>query len=87
MKYIIYEDPIARRWTHLPLPSAFVDGDPLPAVLADRWFESHAAAVDALAELLERDEGASATADVPVPDEAAPPQPEPAARPVVWPHH
>jgi hypothetical protein len=89
MKYTIYEDPITRRCAHLPLPSCFLDGDQLPAVFTDRWFESHDAATAALAELLDRDEGESAaTADVPVQVEAAPPQPiDPSPPPVVWSHH
>jgi hypothetical protein len=83
MKYTIYEDPITRRCAHLPLPSCFLDGDQLPAVVVDRWFESHDAAIAALAELLDRDEGY-----VPLHGETAPPQPiEPAPRPVVWSHH
>ena len=89
MKYTIYEDPITRRFTHLPLPSCFLDGDQLPAVVTDRWFESHAAATAALAELLDRDEGESAAAaGVPVPVQvAAAPQPiDPSPRPV-WSHH
>jgi hypothetical protein len=91
MTYTIYEDPTTHRWAHLPLPGGFRDGDQLPAVVGDRWFESHDAAIAALAELLTRDEGEpAAVADVPVPvqAESAPPQPtEPPPRPVVWPHH
>jgi hypothetical protein len=89
MKYTIYEDPTTHRCAHLPLPRGFLVGDQLPAVVTDRWFESHAAATAAIAELLDRDEGESAaTADVPVQAEAAPPQPiDPSPRPVVWSHH
>ena len=90
MKYTIYEDPITHRCVHLPLPSGFLDGDELPAVVTDRWFESHAAATAALGELLDRDEGDSAVAaGVPgrVQAEAAPPQPiDPSPRPG-WSHH
>ena len=90
MKYTIYEDPLTRRCAHLALPGSFLDGDQLPAVVIDRWFESHDAAIAALAELLDRDEGECAAAvDVPVPvqAEAAPPPPiEPPPRPV-WSHH
>ena len=71
MKYIIYEDPITHRFAHAPLPSRFLDGDRLPAVVTERWFESHDAAVAALQELLDRDEGASET----VADAAVPPLP------------
>ena len=64
MKYTIYEDPITHRFAHLPLPRRFLDGDELPAVVTERWFTSHEAAIAALAELLDRDDGESAqTAD------------------------
>jgi hypothetical protein len=70
---------------------SFRDGDQLSAVVIDRWFESHDAALAALAELLDRDEGESvAIADVRVlmQLEAAPPQPtDPPPRPMLWSHH
>jgi hypothetical protein len=56
MRYTIYEDPLTHRFAFLPLPNRFIDGDDLPAVAADRWFESYAEAVAALPELLNRDE-------------------------------
>jgi hypothetical protein len=56
MKYMIYEDAITHRFTFLPLPNRYVDGDALPAVTMDRWFDSHEAAVAALPELFTRDE-------------------------------
>ena len=34
----------------------FVEGDALPAVVVDRWFDSHAEAIAALPELFARDE-------------------------------
>jgi hypothetical protein len=89
MKYTIYEDPITRQCAHLPLPHRFREGDPLPAVATDRWFENQEAAIAALAELLDRDEGASAeAAEVPAQIQAdtAQPQidssPNPFARPL-----
>jgi hypothetical protein len=85
MKYTIYEDPITHQFAHRPLPSRFLDGDRLPAVVTDRWFESHDAAIAALSELLDRDEGESATtADAAVQTDAAAPQPiDPSPRPVL----
>jgi hypothetical protein len=56
MKYMMYEDVITHRFALLPLPNRFVDGDALPAITIDRWFDSHEAAVAALGELLTRDE-------------------------------
>jgi hypothetical protein len=56
MKYMIYEDAITHRFTFLPLPNRYVEGDELPAVIIDRWFDSHAAALAALPELFARDE-------------------------------
>jgi hypothetical protein len=60
MKYTIYEDPVTHRFGHLPLPRRFVHGDRLPPIVIERWFESHAAAVAALAELLASEMVASA---------------------------
>jgi hypothetical protein len=56
MKYMLYEDPLTHRFAFLPLPNRFVDGDTLPIVGNDRWFESHAEAIAALPELLNREE-------------------------------
>jgi hypothetical protein len=56
MKYMMYEDAITHRFAFLPLPSRFVDGDALPVITIDRWFDSHEAAVAALSELLSREE-------------------------------
>jgi hypothetical protein len=56
MKYMMYEDATTHRFALLPLPSRFVDGDALPAISIDRWFDSHEAAVAALSELLSREE-------------------------------
>jgi len=92
MKYGIYEDPITHRFAHLPLPGRFVDGDELPAVVTDRWFESHDAAVAGLAELLDGDDTRSAAvasaATGPDIDEPQKPQKmNPAPRPVFWFQH
>jgi hypothetical protein len=89
MKYTIYEDPITHQFAHVPLPSRFLDGDRLPAIVTDRWFESHDAAVAALGELLDRDEGASATtAHAAMQTDAAATQPiDPSRRPVLWFQH
>ncbi len=56
MKYTIYEDPLTHKFAFLPLPNRFVDGDKLPIVATDRWFGSHAEAIAALPELLNREE-------------------------------
>jgi hypothetical protein len=61
LKYTIYEDPITHRFGHLPLPSRFAAGDRLPPIVVERWFESHEAAVAALAELLAGEEVESAS--------------------------
>jgi hypothetical protein len=57
MKYALYEDPLTHKFAFLALPSLFVDGDTLLTVASDRWFESHAEAIAALPELLNREEG------------------------------
>lgn len=56
MKYALYEDPLTHKFAFFPLPSRFVDGDTLLTVASDRWFESHAEAIAALPELLNREE-------------------------------
>ena len=80
MKYTIYKDPITHRFGHLPLPSRFVDGDRLPPIVIERWFESHKAAVAALSELLDGEEAGSA----PIEDTAA--QASEVAQPADPPH-
>jgi hypothetical protein len=57
MKYALYEDPLTHKFAFLALPTLFVDGDTLLTVASDRWFESHAEAIAALPELLNREEG------------------------------
>jgi len=52
MKYTIFEDPVTHRFGYLPLSSRFVDGDRLPPIVIERWFESHKAAVAGLSTLL-----------------------------------
>ena len=56
MKYTIYEDPATHRFAFVSLPKRFADGDKFPIVATDRWFASHAEAVAALSELLNREE-------------------------------
>lgn len=56
MKYVIYEDPVTRKFALLRLPDAFKDGDKVPILPTDRWFENHEEAVAALPELLNREE-------------------------------
>jgi hypothetical protein len=55
MKYTIYEDPLTHKFAFVPLPARFVDGDTL-RIVANRWFGSHAEAIAALPELLDREE-------------------------------
>jgi len=56
MKYTLYEDAITHKFAFLLLPSGFVDGDKLPIVATDQWFGSHAQAIAALPELLNRED-------------------------------
>jgi len=72
MKYTIYEDPITHQFAHLPLPKRYVDGDTLPSVLAARWFGSHADAIAALPELLNRNEDDVAADQLPPAAASAP---------------
>jgi hypothetical protein len=66
MKYTIYEDPITHKFALVPLPARFVDGDKLLIAATARWFGSHAEAIAALPELLNREERETGL------DEAAP---------------
>jgi hypothetical protein len=56
MKYAIYEDPVTRKFTLVRLPHHFIEGDPLTVAPTARWFETHAEAVAAVPELLNREE-------------------------------
>jgi hypothetical protein len=56
MKYTIYEDPITHKYALLRLPDKFVDGDRLPVLPTDHWFDSREEAVAALPELFTREE-------------------------------
>ncbi len=56
MKYTIYEDPLTNKFAFLALPRRFVDGDKLPTVDTDQWFDSREEAITALPELFDREE-------------------------------
>ena len=55
MKYAIYKDPVTGRFALVHLPDRFIDGDKLPILPTDRWFDSHEDAVAALPDLLNLD--------------------------------
>jgi hypothetical protein len=56
MKYTLYEDPITHKYALLRLPDKFADGDRLPMLPTDRWFDSREEAVAGLSELFNREE-------------------------------
>ena len=56
MKYMIYEHPLTHQFAFLALPARVVAGDALRTVAAGRWFATHAEAIAALPELLDREE-------------------------------
>ena len=56
MRHAIYEDPISRKFALVRLPGRFVEGDTLPLLPTDRWFETREEALAALTELLDRDD-------------------------------
>ena len=84
MKYTIYEHPITHQFAHAPLPSDFLEGDALPAVVTDRWFESHHAAVAALSEILDREAADTEPAAAAEPTDAPAPPIHKAPRPIIW---
>jgi hypothetical protein len=55
VKYAIYEHAASRKFVLIELPDKFIEGDKVPLMPSDRWFESHEEAVAALHELLDRD--------------------------------
>jgi hypothetical protein len=56
MKHTLYEDPITHKFALIRLPAKFVEGDALPILPTDRWFETREQAVAALPSLLNQDE-------------------------------
>ncbi len=56
MKYTIYEDPVTLKFALLRLPDEFIDGDSLPILPSDRWFDSREEAVATLPELFNRED-------------------------------
>ena len=56
MRYTLYEDPISRKFALIRLPNGFLEGDRLPILATDRWFDSREAVVAALPELFDREE-------------------------------
>ena len=56
MKHTIYEHPATHKFALVRLPNTFKDGDKLSVPQMDRWFETHEAAVAALAELFDQED-------------------------------
>jgi hypothetical protein len=52
VKYAIYEDAVTHRFALIQLPPMFIDGDDVPILPEDRWFDSREEAVAALPDLL-----------------------------------
>jgi hypothetical protein len=53
LKYAIYEHPVTHRFALIQLPDSFIEGDKIPMLPDDRWFNSREEAVAVLPELLE----------------------------------
>jgi hypothetical protein len=53
MRYTIYEDPLTHLFAFVALPPRFAEGDELPALASDRWFDSREQALAALPALLD----------------------------------
>ena len=56
MKHVIYEDPISRKFALVRLPDRFAEGDKLPILTTERWFETREEALAALPQLLDCDD-------------------------------
>jgi hypothetical protein len=52
MKHTLYEDPITHKFALVRLPDKFADGDPVPVLPTDQWFDTREEAIAALPELL-----------------------------------
>lgn len=55
MRYTLYGHPVTRKFALVRLPYKFSDGDKLPILPTERWFDNRETAVAALAELLNRE--------------------------------
>ena len=53
MKSAIYEHPVTHRFALIHLPDKFIEGDKVPVLSDDRWFDSREEAVAVLPELLD----------------------------------
>jgi hypothetical protein len=56
MKYAVYEHPITRKFALVPLPTPFVEGDPVPLRHNEQWFDTRDEAIATVRDLLDRTE-------------------------------
>ena len=63
MRYTLYEDPITHKFALLRVPHGFLDGDKLPILATDRWFDSREEVVAALPGLFDREDPDSGSDD------------------------
>jgi hypothetical protein len=56
MKHTIYEDPVTHKFALVRLPSGFLEGEKVPVLPTDRWFDTREEARAALPDLLTSDE-------------------------------
>jgi hypothetical protein len=55
MRYTLYEHPVTHKFALIRLPDKFMDGDKLPLLPTERWFDDRDEAVAALPELLDHE--------------------------------
>ena len=55
MRYTLYEHPVTHKFALVRLPDKFVDGDELPILPTERWFDNREEAIAALPELLNQE--------------------------------
>jgi hypothetical protein len=65
VKHALYEDPVTHKFAMVRLPTKFIAGDTLPASGVERWFDTREAAVAALSELFNENEGADSEPTLP----------------------
>ena len=56
MKHTLCEHPITHQFALIRLPEQFAEGDAIPILPTERWFDTREEAVAALPELLNQDE-------------------------------
>ena len=55
VKHTLYEDPVTHKFALVRLPNNFIEGDKVPVLPTDRWFDTREEVERALVDLLSLD--------------------------------